>query len=199
MNLNLTQNAIISVLHQEPWYRFLGNEKRTAERMHKLGYLKPFCPSASLIARSTGNTNERGGKRFQITKKGEKAYMLDNARFNILNQQWSRFITESGRPIGLVSLDVSEFNLRGYVGVWIARIKTPEAHRNKGYAKIAMDALLKACRFHGVDIYLTINAYGDMTFDELFAWYERLGFKQVPGKERGFMRYACSRLYRQAS
>jgi hypothetical protein len=57
-----TQWAIICTLHQEPNYRFVSNERQSAERMEKKGWLK-----------------SRGNNMFSITRSGEGAYRRCNS------------------------------------------------------------------------------------------------------------------------
>lgn len=56
------ESAIICTIHQEPRYRFLGQELRAARRMASAGYLQ-----------------EGTDKRFTVTAAGEMAYKLPTA------------------------------------------------------------------------------------------------------------------------
>lgn len=55
--LTTNQWAIIATINQEPDYRFVGNERRSADAMAKRGLLKPLPD-----------------RRYAVTAKGSKAF-----------------------------------------------------------------------------------------------------------------------------
>jgi len=66
-------------------------------------------------------------------------------------------------------------------GLLINRVNTPFDHRCKGHARELMRECLADADAEGVTLYLHINAYGHMTYEQLAAWYERLGFENREG------------------
>lgn len=64
----------------------------------------------------------------------------------------------------------------GYV---IARVNTPFQHRRQGIARRLMAELLADADAEGVELWLDINPYGEMTYQQLAAWYGRCGFEKV--------------------
>ncbi len=104
----------------------------------------------------------------------------ENKIQDFLNKRWSEFITENGVVKGLVSVDLGPYFKDGKtVGVWLSRVFTPVAHRDKGYARTAMKKFIEGLNKSQVDCYLTINSYGDMSRSQLCKWYRRLGFKKI--------------------
>lgn len=58
----------------------------------------------------------------------------------------------------------------------------PKTHRGRGIARSLMDEVLADADQEGTTLCLNINAYGDMSWEELEAWYLRLGFSWLPGE-----------------
>ena len=84
----------------------------------------------------------------------------------------------------LAVLDVSPmYNVDGIdpKGFVINRVNTPRDHRGQGHARELMRGCLADADSEGVTLFLTINAYGDMSEKQLSAWYERCGFVEQEG------------------
>jgi hypothetical protein len=81
----------------------------------------------------------------------------------------------------LAILDVSRNVLgSGYV---ICRINVPYRFRSQGIGRRIMASALADADAEGVDLWLDINPYGEMTYEQLEAWYVRCGFvKQDSGR-----------------
>lgn len=95
-------------------------------------------------------------------------------------------------PIRLAVLDVSPmYGANGIDGFVINRVKTPSDHRGQGHARELMRECLADADSEGVTLYLSINAYGDMSEEQLSAWYKRCGF--VEGEEGWYTRNPKSR------
>ncbi len=62
-------------------------------------------------------------------------------------------------------------------GLIISRVNTPFDHRCKGHARELMRECLADADAEGVTLYLHINSYGHMTYEQLSAWYIRCGFE----------------------
>jgi GNAT superfamily N-acetyltransferase len=58
----------------------------------------------------------------------------------------------------------------------INRVNVPAQYRGKGIASRLMARTLADADKEGITLRLVINAYGDMSFSDLYHWYERLGF-----------------------
>lgn len=70
---------------------------------------------------------------------------------------------------------------------WIARINVPAKHRRLGVgAKLLQEALAEYDRVH-VSVRLLADPSGEMTREQLVAWYEKFGFRQMPEEVFGFM------------
>ena len=65
----------------------------------------------------------------------------------------------------------------------ISRINTPAPFRRRGIAARLMEEVLEDADNEEVWLALWINAYGDMTHDQLRDWYGRLGFESSSGHE----------------
>lgn len=65
-------------------------------------------------------------------------------------------------------------------GYCINRVNVPAPSRGKGIMRALMGQCLCDADLQNVTLYLGINPYGDLTYDQLEAWYMRLGF--VPHK-----------------
>lgn len=76
----------------------------------------------------------------------------------------------------LAVLDLSPACDEGMDGFIVNRVNTPHDHRGKGYARELMRECLADADAEGVTLYLWINPYGDMTYEQLSAWYIRCGF-----------------------
>jgi len=87
-------------------------------------------------------------------------------------------------PIRLAVLDLSPavgvdgMDPSGFI---INRVNTPHDHRGKGHARELMQQCLADADAEEVTLYLWINAYGDMSEEQLGAWYERCGFVEREG------------------
>jgi len=86
MKITPLRYAIIMTIHHEPNYQFLGSEKKAAERMRKMGYLKKVpdgfghtqgYPLGSYFYGYIKN-------RYSVTKKGEKAFQEYKKRLSHL-------------------------------------------------------------------------------------------------------------------
>lgn len=66
---------------------------------------------------------------------------------------------------------------QGYI---ITRINVPPEHRGKGIGSQLLKAITDEADVKGVRLYLEINPYGGLTYDQLEAWYMRHGFKHWP-------------------
>jgi GNAT superfamily N-acetyltransferase len=63
-------------------------------------------------------------------------------------------------------------------GGWVVcRVNTPYRSRGKGIARRLMAQVLADADAEGVTLWLGINPYGPMDYDQLESWYRRLGFK----------------------
>ncbi len=92
-------------------------------------------------------------------------------------------------PIRGAILDVSQmYNADGIdpKGFVINRVNTPRGHRGEGHARELMRECLADADAEGVTLYLTINAYGDMSEEQLSAWYKRCGFVEGEEEEEGW-------------
>jgi len=87
-------------------------------------------------------------------------------------------------PIRGAILDVSPSHGVGGMdpeGFVINRVNTPHGHRGEGHARELMRECLADADAEGVTLYLWINAYGDMSEEQLSAWYKRCGFVEQEG------------------
>lgn len=74
----------------------------------------------------------------------------------------------------LAVLDMSDYYGEGKI---ITRINVPEKFRGKGYGRQLLKQATDWADENGITLWLEINPYGQMTYDELEAWYKRNGFK----------------------
>jgi ribosomal protein S18 acetylase RimI-like enzyme len=80
-------------------------------------------------------------------------------------------------PDRLAVLDIGEYGKEdNYV---ITRINVPKEHRGQGWGRALLQDAIKIADDSGYTLWLEINPYGEMTFQQLAAWYERNGFKKV--------------------
>jgi predicted GNAT family N-acyltransferase len=75
--------------------------------------------------------------------------------------------------VHLAVLDIHEAEPNVYV---ITRINVPKAHRGEGVGRTLLTEICRDADELKVTLKLEINPYGEMTHDELAAWYERYGF-----------------------
>jgi ribosomal protein S18 acetylase RimI-like enzyme len=66
-------------------------------------------------------------------------------------------------------------------GLILTRINTLPHCRGKGFARTLMREITADADREGITLYLEINASGDMSYDQLAAWYERNGFEDIGG------------------
>lgn len=78
--------------------------------------------------------------------------------------------------------NVSENPLQG--GCDVNRVNVPPKHRGQGIGSRLLDELLADADAHGVTLWLDINPYGQMTYEQLEAWYMRRGFVPHEGRYR---------------
>lgn len=85
---------------------------------------------------------------------------------------------EKSRAIAIA--DVSPYYGIGYI---ITRVHVLVPERKRGFGNLLMSQILEDADADAqkVRLYLEINPYGEMTYDQLEAWYFRLGFKKWMG------------------
>lgn len=88
----------------------------------------------------------------------------------------SGFSEKLSNPVGLAVLDITDYYNEGQI---ITRINVPEAHRGRGIGNRLLKQCLTWADANNITLWLEINAYGDMSYEQLQAWYERNGFKEV--------------------
>jgi ribosomal protein S18 acetylase RimI-like enzyme len=76
--------------------------------------------------------------------------------------------------ISLAVIDLVDYPDKGLI---ITRINVPRKHRGKGIARELMKECLEEADNTGTNLWLEIQPSDGMSFDELKAWYHRLGFK----------------------
>jgi len=81
------------------------------------------------------------------------------------------------QTIGETSLAFLDITDMGEAWI-INRVNVPKKHRGKGIGRALMQKCLADADAEGVTLQLDINPYGEMSYTELRAWYERLGFIQ---------------------
>lgn len=59
------------------------------------------------------------------------------------------------------------------------RLYIQDKHRGNGYSKKLLEEFCKKVDEEKINVDLTINSYGDVTYEKLKELYERYGFKQV--------------------
>ena len=66
---------------------------------------------------------------------------------------------------------------------YINRINVPYQYRGKGLGRRLLKEALSDADREGATLYLEINPYGEMTHQQLEAWYMRYGFTKhyIPG------------------
>lgn len=88
------------------------------------------------------------------------------------------FQPEPNLPFG-VAVDLNVFQYPGQQpAVMLTRIKVPEQIRGKGYGSQALKRLTDAADGLKVPIWLTINPYGPLDYEQLKAWYMRYGWTE---------------------
>lgn len=73
-------------------------------------------------------------------------------------------------------------------GMCVNRVNVPEAFRGKGIMRSLMAKCLEDADRENVTLYLGINPYGNLTYEELEAWYLRLGFEHHSTEEGWYVR-----------
>lgn len=69
----------------------------------------------------------------------------------------------------------------GEGGGWvISRVNTPHLHRGQGIARELMAQALADADKEDTRLWLAINPYGPMDYEQLEAWYLRCGFRLQP-------------------
>lgn len=63
-------------------------------------------------------------------------------------------------------------------GMIVNRVNVPGQHRGFGIARELIRQVLADADTEGVVLWLAINPYGNMTYEQLEAWYMRLGFEK---------------------
>lgn len=77
-------------------------------------------------------------------------------------------------PLALAVLDNCDYYGDGRI---ITRINVPKEFRGRGIGHKLLLQCLADADAEGVTLWLEINAYGDMTYEQLESWYKRHGFK----------------------
>lgn len=65
------------------------------------------------------------------------------------------------------------------VGYVINRVNVPKEYRRQGIGNQLMKEVMEDADTEQLYLYLSINPYGDMTYNDLELWYLRLGFMEV--------------------
>lgn len=69
-------------------------------------------------------------------------------------------------------------------GMDLNRINVPAGSRGQGIGRKLMEEVLADADREGLILWLDINPYGAMTYEELEAWYLRIGFEPHEGRYR---------------
>jgi len=77
-------------------------------------------------------------------------------------------------PVHLAIADVTRMGEFLYE---INRINVPAPHRGKGHGRSLLKQLTDQADQMGVYLRLAVSSSGDMTNEDLTAWYERYGFR----------------------
>lgn len=83
------------------------------------------------------------------------------------------FFKKLDDPLGLAVVDLVEYYGQGYI---VTRINVPPAHRGKGVARELMREVIEEADKTGTTLFLEIQPSGGLTYEQLRAWYKRLGF-----------------------
>lgn len=82
----------------------------------------------------------------------------------------------------LAILDLCDYYERGKM---ITRINVPVKFRGQGFGRRLLVMALFQSKYHKIDLFLEVGAYGrigfDMNRDQLIRWYERYGFESYRG------------------
>lgn len=81
------------------------------------------------------------------------------------------------RKLNSISLAVLDFSDYYKDGLIITRINVPAKYRGQGHGSNMLRELCAKADAEGITLWLEINPYGDMTYEQLEAWYRRYGFK----------------------
>ena len=80
----------------------------------------------------------------------------------------------------IACIDVSCFDYVAEENSWyINRVYVPHIHRGKGYGRKLLKECIEGADKEGAILWLEINPYGSLTYDELRAWYMRYGFEDL--------------------
>lgn len=78
----------------------------------------------------------------------------------------------------LAVVDLTDYFGKGLI---ITRVNVPEAHRGKGWGRKMMTEVLQEADKTSTTLWLEISSSGEMTWEDLRSWYEKLGFTDVGG------------------
>lgn len=81
-------------------------------------------------------------------------------------------------PYELAVLDYDDFNVDGEtcLGYQITRINVPRAYRGQGHARELMQRMLAKADAESLVLYLEIVPSDGLDYQQLAAWYKRVGF-----------------------
>lgn len=90
----------------------------------------------------------------------------------------SYLVVADGLPVAIADVSAPLDGVPGVPdGAWcVNRVHVMRPYRGRGHGREVMRRLLAAADGEGVALWLTINPYGELTFDDLDAWYRRCGF-----------------------
>lgn len=95
----------------------------------------------------------------------------------MLQQMQSCYYEKIG-GIALAVLDNCDYYGSGRI---ITRINTPAKHRGQGIAGRLLRQIIVDADALGIDLWLEIAPSDGLDYDQLRAWYERHGFRDVGG------------------
>ena len=74
-------------------------------------------------------------------------------------------------------------------GTWdLNRINVPAKYRGVGVGSALLIEVLGSADAEGIDLYLDLNPYGALNYEQLEAWYARHGFVWHKGRMRRLAR-----------
>lgn len=79
-------------------------------------------------------------------------------------------------PRRLAVVDLTDYYGHGLI---ITRINVPAEHRRKGIGNELLKQVIADADREKVNLFLEINSYGGMSYDDLQLWYERNGFTNM--------------------
>ena len=59
------------------------------------------------------------------------------------------------------------------------RLFVKKNYRNKGFGRLILNRFVEECDKRGITLLLTINSYGDLSFEKLKEMYLNVGFEQI--------------------